>query len=50
MKPFEYLVTLVPMLGEMEGEISGRAVKGSRSSLLAFARIMKDKNVAMEVK
>ena len=48
-KEFKYLGTVLCKHGEMDGEIRARAVKG-RSAIGALDRIMKGRNVSMEVK
>ncbi len=48
-KEFKYLGTVLGKLGEMDGEVRQRAVKG-RSVIGSLARVMKGRNVSMEVK
>ena len=48
-KEFKYLGTVLSRHGEMEGEVRERALRG-RSVIGSLARVMKRRNVSMEVK
>ncbi len=48
-KEFKHLGTVLSKHGEMEGEVRERAVNG-RDVIGSLARVMKEKNVSMEVK